>query len=120
MGSSTIRTSDGAISSTAIFPITGKAWVSRVDFHCPAYFGFFHVGRRSSITRAAASAKVGTEGAGLRAVLGLPLFSERVPAFGHSGAVFGCQRTGFRQADDGVGSQSDVPAPIVDDDAKDP
>lgn len=121
MSSSTARTSDGEVSSAGISPITGKAQASRVDCHWAPCFGLFHVGRRNSITRAAASAKVGKL---RRRVAGslfvIPLFCEGIPASDDGGAVVCRQGTRMGEADGRVWSQADVPALLVNYDSLDP
>ena len=92
-----------------------------LDFYCAACFGLLYVEWRSSMTRAAASANMGMEGAGVRAAsLGLPLFPEWVLGTGDGGAVGRCQRRRLGQADGGVGCQAYVPAPPVGYDPPDP
>ena len=49
-----------ATSVTNLEPKCGKTYVLRVELHWAACFAFFHVGRLSLMTSAAASAKVGT------------------------------------------------------------
>ena len=90
--------------------------------HWAACFGLVHIGRRISITRIAASAKVGVEGTGLRTASLAACFSAK------GGRAL--QRTAVRLEEArerawtrltvGVGSQTDVPALSVDHDTLDP
>ena len=89
--------------------------------HWAACFALLQVGRRNSITRVAASAKVGTDGAGLRAASRASRFSATgsrpwataVPIVVGDGA-------GSGKTDSGVRPQPHVSASSIDDDSLDP